>query len=51
MDARHVMGNVLEQPLEAIWNNARFAAFRRSLISMKPEICRECHLAVNNYVY
>ncbi|MBN1103509.1 MAG: SPASM domain-containing protein [Deltaproteobacteria bacterium] len=51
MEGKYVMGNLLEQPLEEIWNNSRFADFRSRLISMEIDICRECHLAVNNYLY
>jgi radical SAM protein with 4Fe4S-binding SPASM domain len=51
MEGRHVMGNLLERPLEEIWNNERFVDFRSRLISLENDICRECHLAVNNTIY
>jgi radical SAM protein with 4Fe4S-binding SPASM domain len=51
MEGKYVMGNLLEQPLDEIWNNSKFVDFRSRLICMEPDICQECHLAVNGYLY
>lgn len=37
------MGNLDEEPLEAIWKGARFRTFRKMLTSITPPpVCREC---------
>lgn len=45
-DARgvHVMGNLLEQTLEEIWNGPRFRSFRRSVLKNQEgvDVCRLC---------
>ena len=39
----HRMGNVNEQPLDAIWNGPRYRSFRGLLASTSPlPVCREC---------
>jgi radical SAM protein with 4Fe4S-binding SPASM domain len=37
------MGNVLQQPFEAIWNGERYQEFRRRMFARDyPEVCRNC---------
>jgi MoaA/NifB/PqqE/SkfB family radical SAM enzyme len=41
------LGNVFEEPLAAIWNNARFRAARRDILGTRrgedpPVLCHEC---------
>jgi radical SAM protein with 4Fe4S-binding SPASM domain len=37
------LGNAFEEPLESIWNNARYQRFRRVLLSDEPhQCCRGC---------
>ncbi len=42
--ARHVMGNVLQEPLAAIWNGPRYRAFRKKILTAQGQIdiCRLC---------
>lgn len=43
------MGNVNEQPLEAIWNGPKYQAFRRRMHNADyPEPCRTCDLLIAN---
>ncbi|MBI3988285.1 MAG: SPASM domain-containing protein [candidate division NC10 bacterium] len=41
---RHAMGNVLKEPLKAIWNNERYRAFRRRILTNQRgiDICSLC---------
>ena len=41
---RHAMGNLLREPMSAIWNNDAYLSFRRSLLDAGPNpgICRLC---------
>ena len=43
--SEYVLGNLLEQPADAIWNGERMVALRRALIQKRPEdinICKAC---------
>jgi radical SAM protein with 4Fe4S-binding SPASM domain len=40
---REIMGNLLEQSFQEIWNGEKFRAYRRSINSFRPpEACRTC---------
>ncbi len=41
------MGNVFEEPFESIWSNARYQAFRESILSHQLfKACRNCYTAL-----
>jgi len=38
-----VLGNAIEEPFDKIWNNEKYRALRRGLLSNKPvPICQGC---------
>jgi len=44
-----LMGNILEQPFEEVWNGERYRRFRRRMNTREyPEACRTCHHLVAN---
>ncbi len=48
VDATEVMGNVVEQDLEAIWDSPKYTDFRARVLALReqpeaePELCRDC---------
>src|SRR5262249_42575993 len=43
--SEYVLGNLLEQPADAIWNGERMVELRRALVAKRPEdisICKAC---------
>ena len=51
MQGEHTLGNLLRNDFEAIWNGPLAADFRRKLIAVKPNICQDCHLAINPTIF
>ena len=51
MNGKYTFGNLLETDFDAIWNGRAAVAFRRKLIEGKPDICQDCHLAVNPTIF
>ncbi len=39
----HAFGNIMEQPLQALFCNDKANAFRRAAMNQQPQICQECY--------